>query len=173
MTVVNRLTEASFAAAIGPCAQCGGTAHDVYSFLDRGVAVMLGEPNDGGKWAHTGESFIEATYRIACVRCGAHAYDSAACPGCNADAGLERALTGDAGLAVPKRCPSCRGMELTATGKLPATVRTGGGGRLPAPTALATIGEPGYHVAILMCDDCDWVQVATGCALCGAAAANG
>ena len=69
-------------------------------------------------------------------------------------------------LATPKRCPECKGTELTITGFAPALVRTGAAKR-PSPTPTALFGEPGFHVAHVLCDGCDWVALAEGCPLCG------
>jgi len=66
---------------------------------------------------------------------------------------------------VPKRCPSCSSTELLVTGVAPAVGRTGAGRQ--APTMLAGFGEPGFHIAAILCDGCDWMQLAEGCVLCG------
>ena len=47
-----------------------------------------------------------------------------------------------------------------------ATVRIGEG-RPPSPTPTAGFGDPGFHIAHVMCDGCDWVALAEGCPLCG------
>ena len=44
---------------------------------------------------------------------------------------------------------------------------TSGEAKRPAPVPLALFGEPSFHVAIAMCDGCDWVAAAEGCPLCG------
>ena len=50
-------------------------------------------------------------------------------------------------------------------GFAPASVRTGEAKRA-APTPVALLGEPGFHVAQILCDSCDWVAVAEGCPIC-------
>ena len=47
----------------------------------------------------------------------------------------------------------------------PGTVRTGET-RPPSPTPIALYGDPGYHVATVMCDGCDFVLTSDSCPLC-------
>jgi hypothetical protein len=162
---MGKLDEAAFEKLIAGCA-CGARAFEVQSYIDRAVTVMLGERNDDGRWVHDGEKFIDGVYRLKCLACGAVPFASDDCPRCHRAGGLRDALGAMSRLAAPKRCPSCKGTELSAVGFAPATVRTGAATRpSPAPTAL--LGEPGFHVAQLACDGCDWVAVAEGCPLCG------
>jgi hypothetical protein len=164
---MGQLSEAAFAKAIAPCA-CGSQAFDVRSYIDRSVAVMLGDPNDEGKWAHDGEKFVDGTFAITCKQCNTPAFQSNDCPRCHASNTLASTLQSNSNMPIPKRCPDCKGMEITVTGFAPASVTTGGGGRLPTPTALALVGDAGFHAAILMCDSCEWVAIADGCPLCKA-----
>lgn len=164
---MGHLDEAAFARALAPCAGCGGTVHQLDAYLDRQISMMLGDPNDDGRWVHDGEKFIDGTYRIACKTCARRSHDRTECPRCHAAGALPGALTAPSRMAVPKRCPACNATELTITGFAPATVASGGG-RTPAPTPRALVGEPGFHVALIACDDCEWVAVADGCPICGA-----
>ena len=141
--------------------------HEVASYLDRKVSVMLGDANDDGVWAHDGEKFVDGTYRIACVGCQQVAFASDDCPRCHASGTLPATLASASRLAVPKRCPRCNATEVSLIGLAPATVRHGAG-RTPAPTPKALLGEPGFHVVAIACDDCDWVTSAEGCPLCAA-----
>jgi hypothetical protein len=165
---MGHLNEITFASAIAPCQACGSAALEISSYIDRGVAVMLADANDDGKWLHTGEKFIDGAFRVKCTGCGVCAYESQDCPRCHAPNTLAQTLAAESLMPVPKRCPECKGMELTVTGFSPGTVTTGGGGRLPAPTMSVNVGQPGFHAAILMCDSCEWVAVASGCPLCNA-----
>jgi hypothetical protein len=164
---VGLLDEPTFAEKIGKCSKCGAEAFEVAAYLDRQISVMLGDPNDDGRWVHDGEKFIDGVYRIRCIGCGEEAFASDACPRCNKEGMLAGALAAMSKTVVPKRCPDCKGTELTVTGFAPAAVRTGEAKR-PQPTAIALLGEPGFHVAHVMCDGCDWVAVAEGCPICGA-----
>jgi hypothetical protein len=160
------LDEKSFATAIAGCTKCDAKAFEVASYIDRQISVMLGDANDDGRWTHDGEKFIDGVYRVQCLRCRDAAFATTDCPRCHRAGGLADVLDTPSRLAVPKRCPACKGTELTVTGFAPALVRTGEG-RPPSPTPTALLGEPGFHVAHVMCDGCDWVALADGCPMCG------
>ena len=162
---MGHLDEKSFEDAIAGCKKCNARAFEVTSYLDRQLSVMLAEPNDDGRWAHDGEKFIDGTYRIRCIACNDEPYASDDCPRCHRPGGLSDALQSSARLTVPKRCTSCGGTELTVLAFAPARVRTGEG-RPTAPAPIAYHGDPGFHVAGLLCDCCDWVAAAEGCPLC-------
>lgn len=165
---MGKLDEPAFAAVIAACKKCDAKAFEVASYIDRQVTVMLGEPNDDGRWIHDGEKFIDGVFRIKCIRCSDAAFQTADCPRCHREGALQDVLDQPSRLAVPKRCPTCKGTELSVTGFAPATVRTGEG-RPPSPTPTAMFGDVGFHVAHVMCDGCDWVAIAEGCPLCGGA----
>ena len=160
------LDEASFVQLLDKCAKCEASAFEVNSYIDRETRVMLGERNDDGRWSHDGEKFIDGVYRIRCIGCSADAFATTACPRCHREGGLADALDVASRLAVPKRCPQCKGTEMTITGFAPATVRTGEG-RPPSPTPIALFPDAGFHVATIMCDSCEWAAAAEGCPLCG------
>ena len=162
------LDEPAFAAILARCKKCDARAFEVSSFIDRQVSVMLGEPNDDGRWIHDGEKFIDGVFRIKCIRCSDVAFTTTDCPRCHRANGLADIVGHSSRLAVPKRCPTCKGTELTLTAFAPATVRTGEG-RPPSPTPTASLGDSGFHVAHIMCDGCDWVAIAEGCPMCGGA----
>ena len=164
---MGHLDETSFAKTLAACAGCGGKAFEITSYIDRQVSVMLADPNDDGRWGHDGEKLIDGTTRIVCLGCKAVAYASDDCPRCHAASGLAKAA-GATRMDVPKRCPSCSGTELTVIGLTPAVVRTAAGSRPTQPQAKALLGEDGFHVMALACDDCDWVSVSDACPLCGA-----
>ena len=159
------MNELTFERTITACERCGGRVFEVASYLDRQVAVMLADPNDDGRWMHDGEQLIASAYRVRCTGCGDQAFASDDCPRCAKPGALAGVLAATARLAVPKRCPSCSSTELLVTAVAPALVRTGAG-RI-APTLQAGYGEPGFHVAAILCDGCDWVAAAEGCVLCG------
>ena len=163
---MGHLDETAFTVAIAGCATCGAKSFEIASYLDRQVSVMLGEANDDGRWTHDGEKFIDGVYRVTCLGCGRGAYASPDCPRCHRVGGLADIVDAPSRLAVPRRCPSCQGTEVTVIGFAPARVRTGvGRPSAPAPTAL--LGDAGFHVAVIACDQCDWVQSADGCPMCG------
>jgi hypothetical protein len=49
---MGNLDEPRFAAVIAACKRCDAKAFEVASYIDRQVTVMLGEPNDDGRWIH-------------------------------------------------------------------------------------------------------------------------
>lgn len=163
---MGQLDETRFDTAVRPgCPACGGAALDISSFIDRRLIVMLGDPNDDGRWVHDGEKFVDGTYRIACASCAHVVFADDGCPRCHAAAGLARALADTTRLAVPRRCPTCRETELLALALVPATVRyVGGTAALPRP--LADFGDPGHHIVAYACASCDTAVVAQSCPLC-------
>jgi hypothetical protein len=164
---MGHLDEASFEAAIAACAKCGGRTFEVSTYLDRTQSLMLADANDDGRWAHDGEKFIDGVYRVQCMNCRTDAFASDDCPRCHAPDALEANIVGAmTRLAVPQRCPSCRGTETSIVGFARATVKVGEG-RPSQPTPVTLFGDPGFHVVAVACDSCDWAQVAEGCPLCG------
>jgi len=150
---------------VAACERCGGAVFEIASYLDRQVSVMLADPNDDGRWMHDGEQFIASAYRVRCTSCARVALTSTDCPRCHREGALAGVLAAPARLAVPKRCPSCSSTELLVTGVAPALARTGVG--RVEPVAQASFGDPGFHIAAILCDGCDWMTVAEGCVLCG------
>jgi RNA polymerase subunit RPABC4/transcription elongation factor Spt4 len=163
---MGQLDETRFDAAVGPgCPACGGAALEIRSFIDRRLNIMLGDPNNDGRWIHDGEKFVDGTYRIACASCHHVVFSDDACPRCHAAGGLARALGDASRLAVPRRCPACNETELLALALIPASVRYSGG-TAALPTPLVDYGEPGYHVVAYACESCDAAVVAQTCPLC-------
>ena len=147
------------------CPACRGATLEIRSFIDRQLDLMLGEPNNDGRWVHDGEKFVDGTYRIACASCRHIAFTDDRCPRCHAPGGLDRALADTTRLVVPRRCPSCNGTELLAVALIAAEVRySGGTAQLPKP--LGDLGDPGYHVVAYACASCDTAIVAQTCPLC-------
>jgi hypothetical protein len=165
---MGQLHETRFEAAVhAGCPACRGTTLDIRSFLDRRLIVMLGDPNDDGRWVHDGEKFVDGTYQIGCAACAHVVFADDACPRCHAAGGLARALADPSRLALPKRCPACKETELLAVALVPSTTRySGGAAALPKP--LADFGDPGHHVVAYVCESCDAATVAPTCPLCDA-----
>ena len=161
---MGHLDDKKYTAALAGCAKCDAKAFEVTSYIDRELIVMLAMPNQDGRWTHDHGKLVDGTYRIRCMACSSDAYASDDCPRCHRTGGLADALRSASRLAVPQRCPSCRGTELTVHALVPARVRTGD--RPTAPTAVASFGDPGFHVARIACGGCDWVAEPEGCPLC-------
>lgn len=164
---MGKLDERAFATTVAGCKKCDAKVFEVASFIDRNVTVMLGEPKDDGRWVHEGKNFIDGIYRVQCVRCRSEAFASGACPRCHRGR-LADVIGARSRLAVPKRCPECKGVHLTVSGFAPAVLRIAES-RPASPTPTALLGDPSFHVAQITCDTCDWVTVAEGCPLCGSA----
>ena len=50
---MGQLDETRFDAVVrAPCPACAGTTLEIRSFLDRRLLMMLGDPNDDGRWVH-------------------------------------------------------------------------------------------------------------------------
>lgn len=163
---MGQLDETRFDAAVRPgCPACGGAALDISSFIDRRLSIMLGDPNDDGRWVHDGEKFIDGTYRITCASCAHVVFADDACPRCHAAGGLARALGDASRLTIPRRCPGCNETELVALALIAATARTSGG-KAPSPRPLGELGDPGYHIVAYACESCDAAVVVQTCPLC-------
>lgn len=165
---MGQLDEARFEAAVQHgCPACGARTLDIHSFIDRQLNIMLGDPNNDGRWVHDGEKFVDGTYRIACASCRHVVFADDACPRCHAAGGLARALGDASRITVPRRCAACNETELLAVELIAATVRySGGTAALPRP--LADLGDPAYHVIAYACESCDAAVVAKTCPLCDA-----
>lgn len=165
---MGHLDERRFGELMRGCPDCGSTAYEIATYLDRKVSIMYGDANDDGVWAHDGEKLIDGITRMTCLSCRRTAYASEDCPRCHAPNGLSLAATASR-LAPPKKCRGCGGAEMTLLALAPAVVRTpAGGGKPPTPTPKALFGDDGFHVVAIACDDCDWSALAPGCALCDA-----
>ena len=163
---MGQLDEIRFDATVqAGCPACGAAALDIWSFLDRQLNIMLGDPNNDGRWVHDGEKFIDGIYRIACASCAHVVFADDACPRCHGSGGLPRALGEVSRLSVPRRCAACNETELIAVALTPATVRYSGG-RAAQPRPLGELGDPGYHIVAYACESCDAAVVAQTCPLC-------
>jgi hypothetical protein len=125
---------------------------------------MLADPNDAGKWVHDGEKFVDGTYSIACTACKHVVFASDICPRCNAAGGLPKALGEASRMEIPKKCPSCKELELLALALVPAVASWPS----PRPKPLAEYGEPGHHMVAYACESCDNAVVTQKCPLCDA-----
>ncbi|HUS27060.1 MAG TPA: hypothetical protein VMZ53_01075 [Kofleriaceae bacterium] len=160
------LSQAAFEELVNaPCPSCGERALEIHTFIDRSFVVMVGDPNDAGRWVHDGEKFVDGTYRIACTKCAHAAFSSDMCPRCNAPHALETALSSTSRVTIPKRCPKCNELELLAIALIPAKAPAT---TAPKPKPTAEFGEPGYHIVAFACHACDNAVVSERCPLCDA-----
>ena len=162
---MGRLDEPAFAAALQPCS-CGSTRHELHSIIDQYQPVMLADPAGPPRWIHDGEKFVDGTYRITCLGCKRVVFQDADCPRCHAPGGLARAIEDTARTQVPRSCPQCGEHQLVVIAMVPSVTLHAGGPAKPRP--LAELGEPGFHVVRVECDDCGIVAEAVDCPCCGA-----
>jgi hypothetical protein len=164
---MGHLDEPGFAAKLAPCGGCGGTRFELRSYIDQRVPVMLGDAAGAPRWVHDGEKFVDGTYRITCAGCKQVVFASDDCPRCHAAGALPTASTSMSRIAVPRTCPTCKNTELEITAMVPALAAHGGGKTVPK--ALAELGDPGFHVVEIECDDCGTVtDSGDACTICGA-----
>jgi len=161
------LDEPTFATHLAPCPKCSGTKLELLSFLDQLVPAMLGEAAGPGRFVHDGEKFVDGTYSIACAGCKHVIFISDVCPRCNAPGKLNTAIRTESRFTVPRTCAACSATELSVTAlTLAITFHTGGRSQ---PRPAAELGEPGFHVISIECDDCGETTTAgDACPLCAA-----
>ena len=164
---MGHLDEETFAAKLGPCAGCGGTRYELLSMIDLWQPVMLGEAAGAPRWAHDGEKFVDGTYKITCASCKQVAFASDACVRCHAPHAMPAALRLPSRAPVPRECPGCGENQLVVVALVPSlTVHSGGRAQ---PTPLAELGDDGFHVMIVECDDCGVIGGSgDDCPICGA-----
>ena len=163
---MSHLDDKRFAAALGGCSRCDAKAFEIKSYIDRKLLVMLAEPSQDGRWTHDQAKLVDGTYQIRCIACSHDAYASNDCPRCHRPDALPDVVNAVARLAVPQRCPSCKGADLAVLALAPARLRTGEG--LPtAPTPIAQFGDVGYHHLAVECEGCGWTARTEACPLCG------
>ncbi len=165
---MGHLDEPGFAAKLAPCSACGGARLELRSYIDQRVAVMLADPTGAPRWVHDGEKFVDGTYLISCAGCKHVVFSSDDCPRCHAPGALPAAIARASRIAVPRTCPTCKNTELTITALVPAIAAHGGGKTIPK--ALVELGEPGFHVVEIECDDCGTISdCGDACPICGGA----
>ncbi len=164
---MGHLDETAFAELLGPCPACQGGKYELHSIIDQSVPAMLGEAAGAARWIHDGEKFVDGTYRIVCLGCGAVRFESGDCPRCHAANALAAALRADSRVAVPSRCPGCGENQLFVTALVPAiAVHTGGPSR---PRAVCELGDPGFFVVAVACEACGVVASSgSSCPVCNA-----
>ncbi len=166
---MSTLTEASFSALIEKGCVCGGTTWNIASYVEGRVPVLEGETFGAMVWAYKGETFVDGIFEIVCASCKQAAFSDSICPRCHAGEGLERALTSENTLSVPKACPGCRGKQVGFVGFVPARVHYVGKRAEKARNTTA-IEDEGFHGVRVECKACLHVteRELTSCPLCAA-----
>ena len=147
------------------CTACGHATLEISSFIDRSIVVMVGDPNNDGRWVHDGEKFVDGTYKMACASCAHTVFASDVCPRCNAQAALSSRAHERAGSPFRN---GARSATSSSCSRSPSFLRKRQSEAAPKPQAIAEYGEPGYHIVAYACHECDNAVVAEGCPLCDA-----
>ncbi|HEX4447114.1 MAG TPA: hypothetical protein VH044_10270 [Polyangiaceae bacterium] len=165
------LSEAAFTALIDAgCPACPAKKLAIEAIVPQKVPLLGGEPYGAPSWGYKGEDLVRGAYRIACEGCKKELFTSAACPRCEAEGGVERALNEADATPLPRTCPGCGGELLTATAFVPAVV-VYEGKRANKPRPQAAPEEPGFHATRVECKTCHAVtERRDPCPLCAAPA---
>jgi hypothetical protein len=162
------LTEARLDDLVRGCPSCGGTRLQVRAYLDGRFPLMVAEPTGDCAWVYDGEKFVDGVFEVSCAGCRHVLFTSDACPRCNADGGLRRALAEENRWPVPRACTACKGREVLYTSFVP-TVVSYEGKKIARPEPAAELGEVGFHGVRAECPDCGvFAEQTERCPLCDA-----
>lgn len=161
------LTEEAFTALVDAgCGECTSKRLFVESYVAQRLPLLGGELYGAASWGYKGEELVRGTYRIACDGCKRELFASSACPRCEAERGLERALESENTFPMPTACTSCGSEQVTATAFVPAVVVYEGRRAAKARTQTAP-EDPGFHGYRVECKQCRNVaEVRDPCPLC-------
>jgi hypothetical protein len=167
------LTEEAFTVLVDSgCTGCRSKKLVVDAIVAQRIPLLAGEPFGPPSWGYKGEDLVGGTYRIACDGCKKVLFTATACPRCEAEGGVERALAEESSFPLPKVCASCGSEQLTATAYVPARV-VYEGVRAGKARAHAAPDEPGFHAARTDCKRCHAVlERRTPCPVCAGDAAR-
>jgi hypothetical protein len=163
------LTEEAFTKLVDAgCADCRRSRITVLAVVAQKLPLLQGELYGSPSWAYKGEDLVRGTYRIACDACKKVLYESDACPRCDREGGLSRALAGENDFPLPASCMACGSELLVARAYVPARV-VYEGKRAQKAHAESAPEDPGFHAFRVECTRCHDVTVRTGaCAVCDA-----
>src|SRR5947208_1006883 len=117
------LTEETFTALVDAgCTDCRIKKLSVEALVAQKIPLLGGEPFGAASWGYKGEELVRGTYRIRCEGCKKELFAAHACPLCNAEDGVARALAQEGTFRLPRACGRCGGEQLTATAYVPALV---------------------------------------------------
>lgn len=164
------LSEAAFTALVDAgCLSCASKKLVVEAIVARRLPLLGGELYGSPSWAYKGEDLVRGTYRIVCEGCSGELFTATACPLCDAEGGVERALEQENTFPLPTGCATC-GSELTsATAYVPAQVIYEGKRANKARTQ-AVPEDPGFHAFRVECKQChSALERKDPCPLCAGA----
>ena len=109
---------------------------------------------------------MRGTFRVACDECKNELFAATACPRCDAEGGITRALETENAFPLPAACTGCGSELLTATAFVPAVVLYEG--KRAARARTQTVPEdPGFHASRAECKACrNVMERRTACPLC-------
>jgi hypothetical protein len=162
------LTEEEFTRLVDAgCPACSAKALTIETLVPQKVPLLGGEPYGAPSWGYKGEDVVRGTYRVACDGCKKELFATAACPLCQAEGGVDRALNEADPAPLPRTCDGCGGELLTATAFVPALLLYEGK-RPNKPRPQAAPEEPGFHLTRVECKTCRAAaERRDPCPLCG------
>jgi hypothetical protein len=160
------LSEEAFTALVDAgCLACESKRLSIKALVAQTVPLLAGEPYGPPSWGYKGEDLVRGTYRIVCEGCKRGVFEATACPRCEAEGGVERALEGENTFPLPLRC-NCGSELLVAMAFVPAFV-TYEGTRAEKARTRTTPGDPGFHAYRVECKSCHTVEERRSpCPLC-------
>jgi hypothetical protein len=170
MVRVMALSEEAFTALVDAgCLACASKKLTIETIVAQRVPLLGGESYGSPSWGYKGEDLVRGTYKITCAECKKDLYTATACPRCDAEGGVERALEAENAFPLPVSCTGCGCELITAMAYVPATVSYEGKRAEKARTQ--TVPEdPGFHAYRVECKQCKNVaEQRTPCPLCATA----
>ncbi|WP_394827401.1 hypothetical protein [Pendulispora albinea] len=163
------LSEEAFSALVETgCPDCPTKKVTIEALVAQKLPLLGGEVYGAPSWVYKGEDLVRGTYLIACASCKKELFSAQACPRCQAEGGVERALAEENAFPLPAACASCGSERLTATAFVPATVVYEGKRASKARTHVAP-EDPGFHAFRAACMDCPTIdERRQPCPLCSA-----
>ncbi len=167
------LTEEAFTKLVDAgCASCASKKLAqrlvVRALVAQKIPLFQGEPHGLASWAYKGEDLVRGTYRVTCDGCQSELFSSRACPLCDSEDGVQRALEQENAWPLPASCAHCDNELITATAYVPVTVVYEGGRAQKARTQTAP-EDPGFHSFRVECKECRRVdERRSPCPLCAA-----
>lgn len=150
------------------CKECGGRKLEFQMYVDGLLPLQGGERVGKLKWCYDGEKFVDGVFEVTCLECDRTIFESAVCPRCHAEGGLEKALLGENAYPIPAKCPGCGGDEVRYIAMIPAET-TYEGTRAAKATTDVAMEDAGFHGYRVDCRDCGTVaELVDRCPMCDA-----
>ncbi|WP_394841710.1 hypothetical protein LZC95_32125 [Pendulispora brunnea] len=148
------LSEEAFSALVeGGCDACPSKKLTIEALVAQKLPLLGGEVYGAPSWGYKGEDLVRGTFLIACAACKKELFSATACPRCQADGGVARALDQENAFPLPASCGRCGSERLSALAFVPATVVYEGKRANKARTHVAP-EDAGFHAYRVECLDC-------------------